>query len=351
MKKGNSSTTAFGGWLLALFALFFAAAPVAAADDQPSGKPLAAKTGSSLEEDLLGEAAAPSIADPLEPLNRFFYHFNDRLYFWVLKPVASRYAKTVPADIRTTIVNFFDNLLAPVRIVNNLIQIKPRKAGIELSRFVINSTLGIAGLGDPARDGFHLKPQYADLGLSLGHYGVGGGIYFVWPFLGPSNLRDTIGFVGDSYLSPLGYLTMDDPPAGIGANAGNTVNRVSFRIGDYESFKESAFDPYTALRDAYEQHRRSMIEGKLEETSQPFFTEQRTPENRPAAHEEQQPAVAEKSMDDKYFVEVGSFIDLEAAQRLQEELRARHEQSIVWTHERGDYRFYGVQVPAGTEFA
>jgi phospholipid-binding lipoprotein MlaA len=344
MKRRDCGKTGLLGVLLALLLVFPVPAPAAEAE-----KPSVEAWDIGWEDDLLaGEEAA--IADPLEPLNRFFYQFNDRLYYWFLKPVAANYAEVVPADIRTTIVNFFDNLLAPVRIANNLLQGKPRQTGIEVSRFLINSTVGIAGLADPARNEFGLEPQYEDLGQSLGYYGLGGGIYIVWPFLGPSNLRDTIGFWGDSYLRPLGYLARDEPTAALGVSVGNSINRASFRIGDYESFQESAFDPYVALRDAYQQHRKSMIEDRLEQTSQPFFTEHR-PADRLERHAEPQPALAVPDGADRYFVQVGSFVDLEPAQRLQTELQALDEPSVVWTHERGDCRFYGVQVPAGTYFA
>jgi phospholipid-binding lipoprotein MlaA len=330
--------------LLVLIALLPAAVPAAETDSA------AEAWAADWEDDWLAGAEETAIADPLEPLNRFFFQFNDRLYFWFLKPIASNYAEVVPADIRITIVNFFDNLLGPVRIANNLLQGKPRQTGIELSRFLINSTLGIAGLANPAEDEFGLGPQYEDFGQTLGHYGLGGGIYIIWPFLGPSNLRDTVGFIGDSYLRPLGYIVRDEPVAGIGANGANSINRASFRIGDYESFKKSAFDPYLALRDAYQQHRKSMIEDRLEQTSQPFFTEHR-PADRPARSEGLQPVVTGEGEADRYFVQVGTFIDLERARQLQEDLQACEKKAVIWTHARGDYQFYGVQVPAGADFA
>ncbi|MEJ2032643.1 MAG: VacJ family lipoprotein [Deltaproteobacteria bacterium] len=223
------------------------------------------------EDDLLAGTEETAIADPLEPLNRFFFHFNDRLYFWVMKPVASRYAKVVPADIRTTFINFFENLLEPMRMVNNLLQGKPRQAGIDLSRFLINSTVGIAGLANPAQNEFGLQSRDEDLGQTFGRYGLGGGIYLVWPFLGPSNLRDSVGSVGDFFLQPLNYLVWNDLVAGIGTTAGDVLNRTSFRIGDYEAFKKAAFDPYLAMRDAYQQNRKSMIEDQLGQTIRLYY--------------------------------------------------------------------------------
>jgi phospholipid-binding lipoprotein MlaA len=226
------------------------------------------------EDDPLDDfAEETTIADPLEPLNRFFFEFNDRLYFWLLQPVASNYASTVPVGVRTSIFNFFHNLGAPVRVANNLLQLKPRGTGIELSRFIINSTLGIAGLGDPARKNFGLMPHIEDLGQTFGYYGMGGGVFIVWPFLGASNLRDSVGMLGDSFLSPREYYIRKDPVPGLAVATFQYVNRTSFRINDYEQFKAVAFDPYLSLRDAYQQYRQNLIEDRHQQTGLPFYTE------------------------------------------------------------------------------
>ncbi|MCB2181474.1 MAG: VacJ family lipoprotein [Desulfobulbaceae bacterium] len=199
------------------------------------------------------------VSDPLEPVNRFFFHFNDKLYFWALKPAARVYGAAIPKDFRICVRNAFHNLLAPVRIVNNVLQGKFQNAGIELSRFFINTTAGVAGFGDPAKDVFDLQIKDEDFGQTLAVYGVGNGIYFCWPFLGPSTLRDTVGFAGDSFLSPLYYLYQDDEGIGMAAYALDSINNTSLVIGDYEAFKEASFDPYIALRDAYLQHRDSKV--------------------------------------------------------------------------------------------
>ncbi len=199
------------------------------------------------------------ISDPLEPVNRFFFHFNDKLYFWALKPVARAYGSVIPQDFRICIRNAFHNVLFPVRFVNNVLQGKFQNAGIELSRFCINTTAGVAGLGDPAKDVFNLAIKDEDLGQTFGYWGIGNGIYFCWPFLGPSTARDTVGLFGDSYLSPLGIVMENDPDAGVTLYGVQQVNKTSLVLGDYESFKESSFDPYISLRDAYIQHRRSKI--------------------------------------------------------------------------------------------
>jgi len=212
------------------------------------------------DEPLFGEEQDIGVAsDPLEPVNRVFFHFNDKLYFWVLKPVSQGYSYFVADDIRMCVRDFFHNILAPVRIVNNLLQGKIKNSGIETARFIINSTLGVAGFGDPAKNEFGLNARDEDLGQTLGVYGAGEGIYICWPIFGPSNIRDTVGLVGDAFLNPLTYLGMADTEAGLSAQGGKMVNNTSLTIGDYEDFKEAAIDPYISLRDAYRQYRRKKI--------------------------------------------------------------------------------------------
>ena len=210
-------------------------------------------------EDDTDESKA--IADPLEPVNRIFFHFNDKLYYWVLKPVARGYKAILPEDVRIVVRNFFNNLLAPRSIVNNLLQGKVRKSSEELVRFVLNSTVGIVGLGDFAQDVLKLDPTYEDTGQTLGYYGLGGIFYIHWPFLGPSNVRDSIGMVGDSFLDPLNYVDIKWEER-LAIRAYDRLNRTSLTLGDYELFTETALDPYTAVKDAYQQNRDGKIKDK-----------------------------------------------------------------------------------------
>ncbi len=210
------------------------------------------------EDDMDGSKA---IADPLEPVNRIFFHFNDKLYYWVLKPVARGYNAILPEDVRIVVRNFFNNLLAPRSIVNNLLQGKVRKSSEELVRFVLNSTVGIVGLGDFAQDVLKLDPTYEDTGQTLGYYGLGGIFYIHWPFLGPSNVRDSIGMLGDSFLDPLNYVDIKWQER-LAIRAYDRLNRTSLTLGDYELFTETALDPYTAVKDAYQQNRDGKIKDK-----------------------------------------------------------------------------------------
>jgi phospholipid-binding lipoprotein MlaA len=208
------------------------------------------------DQDYLKEPFAiepQNVPDPWERVNRGFFKFNDRLYFWVLKPAALAYKTFVPEGIRLCIRNASHNVLMPVRVVNNLLQAKFESTGIELSRFLINSTLGLGGLFDFASTQFKLEPRPTDLGLTLGHYGMKPIMYIDWPFLGPSDVRDTIGLIGDAFLNPIFYLAPYAVSAG--TRVGQTVNETSLRIGEYEDFKKSALDPYVSLKDAYLQYR------------------------------------------------------------------------------------------------
>lgn len=199
------------------------------------------------------EEIPPAVADPLEPVNRALFVFNDKAYFWVMKPVAQGYRAVVPEGIRVSVRNFFSNLAMPVRFVNNILQGKIRNGGVELARFAINTTAGIGGLFDPAGNDFHLGPRDEDLGQTFGMYGLGHGFYIVLPLLGPSSLRDAAGLAGDSFLDPVLYA--GDAGLVVGAKALKFENELSLRIGDYEDLKSSAVDPYVALRDAYLQYR------------------------------------------------------------------------------------------------
>jgi phospholipid-binding lipoprotein MlaA len=206
----------------------------------------------------LEEADQEIVADPIEPVNRVMFDFNDKVYFVAMKPFYGAYNSVLPEEVRTAGRNFFDNLAMPVRFVSCFIQIRPKCAGVELARFGINSTIGMAGLFDmAAKEPFIMKPQDADIGLAFGHYGIGEGLYLVLPFLGPSSLRDTAGMVADSYLTPTSYLVPFYVPISI--SAANMVNRGSLQYTEYEELKKASIDPYVAMKDAYIQYRRGKI--------------------------------------------------------------------------------------------
>ncbi|MBW1647329.1 MAG: VacJ family lipoprotein [Deltaproteobacteria bacterium] len=205
------------------------------------------------------ETQGPRIADPLEPWNRLMFEVNDRLYFYLLKPVARGYKAVVPEPARLGVRNFFTNLKAPLRFTACLLQGKGQQAGHELSAFVINATFGALGFFTPANREPALKNLPAeDLGQSLAVWGIGHGPYLVWPLLGPSSLRDSVGRAGGYFLGPLNYVEPSE--TGLVASGVDTVNTTSLHLGEYEAFKKDAVAPYEAMRDIYVQYRQHQVE-------------------------------------------------------------------------------------------
>ena len=198
------------------------------------------------------------IADPLFYWNTAMYHFNDRFYLWIIEPVARGYKRVMPEGARTGVKNFFYNLLFPVRFVGCILQGKGSSAVGELGRFSMNSVAGIAGFMNVVKDKPELNPPEEDVGQAFGRWGIGNGFYIVWPFVGPSTLRDSVGLVGDYFLDPVSYV--NPPLASLGIRFYNVVNETSFKIGDYESLKEGAIDPYLSIRDAYVQYRKKKVD-------------------------------------------------------------------------------------------
>jgi phospholipid-binding lipoprotein MlaA len=195
-----------------------------------------------------------TIADPIEPFNRAMHQFNDKLYFWALKPVARGYNTVVPEPARISVKNFFSNLRFPARFLSCLLQTDFSGAATELGRFTINTVWGVGGLFDPsAGKELDLHEQDTDLGQTLGVYGVGHGFYIVWPFYGPSSPRDSVTIIGDQFLYPPSYFYPWYVSLGVWSY--EKINNVSLRIGDYESLIGAAIDPYVSIRDAYIQYR------------------------------------------------------------------------------------------------
>jgi phospholipid-binding lipoprotein MlaA len=217
-----------------------------------------------LSDDEFDEFAdEEEVYDPLEPLNRASFVFNDKLYFWLLKPVKEGYSYVVPQDIRMVLGNFFFNLGAPGRLINNVLQGRFEDAGVVALRFLINTTYGIYGFGDVAAQEFDLEPKRADLGQTFGVWGVGEGLYLVWPVFGPSNLRDSVGLVGDWQLHPYTYAGLDGGTQ-VAAFGTEFINTLSITPDVYEEMKRISLDPYIATRKAYFDYRTTFIESHKE---------------------------------------------------------------------------------------
>jgi len=198
------------------------------------------------------------VQDPLEPMNRVVFNFNDKMYFWVMEPVASVYSHVVPFDLRDCIANFFRNLEEPVRFINTLLQGRFGDAGDVLTRFLINSTLGVYGLGDAASREFDFPPVEATLGETLATWGIGDGFYLVVPFYGSSTLRDFTGTMIDGFAMTPYYTWTDDIYTMAAIYAGRETNKLSMHLGEYEELKNVLFDPYISFSNAYFQYRREV---------------------------------------------------------------------------------------------
>jgi len=203
------------------------------------------------------EEEATTLTDPLAPFNTRMFWFNQKLDDYFLHPVASAYAKVVPQRARVSVGNFFENIGIIPRFANNLLQFRLKQAGSEATRFGINSTIGLAGLFDPADKWFGLKENPDDFGLTLGRYSVPSGAYLVLPFFGPSTVRDAVGRVADAAMNPMSYLLpwyITTPVAG-GEAIVDAVNYRSLNLELFEEVDRYAIDIYGAVQDGYIERR------------------------------------------------------------------------------------------------
>lgn len=202
-------------------------------------------------------ANTPTTFDPWERYNRQMHRFNNAVDRTVARPLARGYVKVVPRPFRLGVSNFFNNLGQPVSAVNALLQGKPKQAGQSLGRFLLNSTLGIAGIFDPASDA-KLPNKSEDFGQTLGVWGWRKSRFVELPLFGPRTLRDTFGMVGDAPLSPLRQV--EDDRIRIPLQGLQLVD-VRAQLLATDSFREGAEDDYTLVRDAWMQRRDYQIFG------------------------------------------------------------------------------------------
>ena len=213
--------------------------------------------------------------DPWEPFNVAMFDFNYNFDKYFLKPVAQGYNYVIPDEIQQSIFNAFQNVRFVPRFVNNIFQTKFKGAGIEASRFLINSTLGVGGLFDPATYMFNLETPPEDAGQTMGVYGTKPGPYLVMPFLGPFTLRDGAGYVVDIFLDPFNWLVLpiiefDAIPAAtkddltislgqLGYRSAYLLNLRSLNLERFQGVEEGTLDLYGAVRNAYLQNRAQAI--------------------------------------------------------------------------------------------
>lgn len=205
---------------------------------------------------LGGCASTGNPRDPIEPLNRGVYQFNDALDKVLLKPAAEVYRGVLPQFVRTSVSNIFSNINDVIVALNNLLQGKFIDSVSDVGRIAVNSTIGVLGIFDVATH-FGLEKHDEDFGQTLGYWGIGDGPYLVLPFFGPRNLRDTVGLFVDYKTDPITYI---DPTRDRNIVQGvRIVNRRSELLETSKILETAALDPYEFVRDAYIQRRRNLV--------------------------------------------------------------------------------------------
>ncbi len=203
-----------------------------------------------------GCASTGNPRDPLEPINRGIYHFNDGVDTLLVKPAAELYRGMVPSLVRSGVSNFFSNIGDVIVALNNLLQGKLTQAVSDVGRIAVNTTAGLLGVFDVATE-IGLEKHNEDFGQTLGYWGMDDGPYLMLPLLGPSNVRDTLGLIVDFKTDPLAYVS---PPRDRNVLWGlRFLNRRSELLETSRILDSAALDPYEFLRDAYLQRRRNLI--------------------------------------------------------------------------------------------
>ncbi len=205
---------------------------------------------------LPAPAQLPSSYDPWEKWNRRVHRFNNAVDRTIATPLAKAYVKVVPRPVRLGVGNFFNNLGQPVSALNALLQGRPKQAGQTLGRFLLNSTLGIGGLFDPASDA-SLPNRSEDFGQTLGVWGWRNSRYVELPLFGPRTLRDTFGLVGDAPLSPIRQVEDDRTRYFL---QGLQLVDLRTQLFAVDAMREGAADEYALVRDAWLQRRNYQIQ-------------------------------------------------------------------------------------------
>jgi phospholipid-binding lipoprotein MlaA len=200
--------------------------------------------------------------DPWEGFNRGIFSFNEKVDIYFFRPVAVGWDFVVPELAQTAIRNVFANVRFPIIFLNDLLQAKPIQAGEDLGRFVLNTTVGIGGIWDPAKE-FGILGNNEDFGQTLGYWGVPPGPYLVLPFLGPSSPRDAAGFVADSVVQPYPYFIAWYVSAALTAT--NLVNTRARYIEEIDENRKTALDYYSFQRNAYVSFRENLVRDREKE--------------------------------------------------------------------------------------
>jgi len=219
----------------------------------------------------LGGCATGPDADPRDPyeaFNRAMFQFNDDLDQAFVEPLAKGYNAIMPGPLNQGVTNFFDNLRDVDSAVNNLLQLKIGRAFSDLGRVAVNTTVGILGFVDVASN-LNMPSYKEDFGQTLGVWGVESGPYLVLPFFGPSSGRDGVGVVVDWFIDPLYFI--DDDGLKWGLRGLRLVDTRADLLNASRVFSQAALDPYSFIRDAYLQRRRSQVFDGNPPEEAPFF--------------------------------------------------------------------------------
>lgn len=203
------------------------------------------------------QQTTPEVSDPLEKINRGVFWFNEQADRFVIKPVAKGYDWALPKPVKRGVSNVFDNLFTPVVAVSDLLQGNFQESAEDVGRFVVNSTVGVVGIFDVA-SGWGLEKRREDIGQAFGAWGIGSGPYLVLPILGPSNVRDGVGLVGNYFLLPQNYIDDEGVRWGVIALGGIDTR---YRLLDASTvLEQAALDRYAFVRSSYSQHRQNLIQ-------------------------------------------------------------------------------------------
>jgi phospholipid-binding lipoprotein MlaA len=251
-----------GGAVALVCALALGTAATCAADEPP----VAAEAG----PDTAGWPG--DVWDPWEPFNRKMFWFNDRvLDRFVLAPVATGWDRVAPDPVQRSVSNFFDHTTLPLVVLHDLLQWKPKAAGVATGRFLANTLMGGVGFLDPATD-WGLPDQDEDAGQTFAVWGLGPGPYVVVPFWGPTTVRDGVGQLADNawvWFTPGFYTT--------GARMVAAVNERSLVLDEVDEARQASLDFYSAVRHAYGARRARQIEDredtKVQDEDQLYFPE------------------------------------------------------------------------------
>lgn len=208
-----------------------------------------------------------TIYDPWERYNRRVHTFNRKVDQYVAKPLAKGYRKVVPQPLRNGVNNFFVNIFQPISAVHLLLQGRPKPAAAALGRFTLNATLGVGGLFDPATDA-NIPLRREDLGQTLAVWGWKNSRYFELPFLGPSTVRDTFGFIGDSQASPFSFA---ETPERYYASGLYLVNLRAGALAGEKLVRGGEGDDYLLIRDPYLQARDFQIHDRTARDELPDY--------------------------------------------------------------------------------